>query len=570
MFLHTFKPTIPKKRINDNLHIICHAWPTHSHIVIVYDNTLFEKAGREMSKQTFLKGTLILILAGFITRVLGFINRIVIARFIGEEGVGLYMMAVPTLVLVITITQLGLPVAISKLVAEAEAKGDHRKVKKIMVVSLSITGLLSLLFTPAMILSAPYLANNLFTDNRILLPLLAIAPVVPIVAISSVIRGYFQGKQNMSPAAVSQVLEQVVRISLVAICTSAFLQYGIEYAAAGAMISAVVGELISLIYLATMFKVKKKIKIRRKFFKSVKNGKDTFSQLMGIALPTTGSRLIGSISWFFEPIVVANSLLIAGVATSLATKQYGGLTGYALPLLSLPSFITFSLSTALVPAISEAMAQNKLKLVEHRLQQALRLSIVSGGLSCVLLYVFAEPLMLVMYGSTQSAIFVQVMAPFFIFQYFQGPLQAVLQALDLARAAMINSLIGSTVKTALIFVLATRPSLGIMGAALAIVIGIMLVTMLHFATVIKVVPFTIHIRDYLKSGLTMLASGVAGYLCYENVLIDESLSIRLIFSLLITSLLYCILLFLLKLVEKDEVNRIPYIGKHLVKFIPTK
>ncbi|HZH60124.1 MAG TPA: oligosaccharide flippase family protein, partial [Metabacillus sp.] len=86
-----------------------------------------------MSKQTFLKGTLILILAGFITRVLGFINRIVVARFIGEEGVGLYNMAVPTLVLVITITQLGLPVAISKLVAEAEAQGDHRRIKKILV-----------------------------------------------------------------------------------------------------------------------------------------------------------------------------------------------------------------------------------------------------------------------------------------------------------------------------------------------------------------------------------------------------------------------------------------------------
>lgn len=78
-----------------------------------------------MSK--FLRGTIILLIAGFLTRVLGFINRIVIARFIGEEGVGLYMMAFPTLILVITITQLGLPVAISKNVAEAEAKGDYGK-----------------------------------------------------------------------------------------------------------------------------------------------------------------------------------------------------------------------------------------------------------------------------------------------------------------------------------------------------------------------------------------------------------------------------------------------------------
>ncbi|XQY90832.1 stage V sporulation protein B [Metabacillus sp. HB246100] len=522
-----------------------------------------------MSKQTFLKGTLILIIAGFITRVLGFINRIVVARYIGEEGVGIYMMAVPTLVLAITITQLGLPVAISKLVAEAEAKGDQRKIKKILVVSLTITGTLSLLFTPTMIYLAPYLAE-MFRDSRTVWPLYAVAPVVPIVAISSVIRGYFQGKQNMRPAAISQVIEQVVRISLVAILTSVFLPYGIEYAAAGAMISAVIGELVSLVYLGAMFKVKKKIKIRRNFVKSIQNGKETFQQLMNIALPTSGSRFIGTIGWFFEPIVVANSLAIAGVATALATKQYGGLTGYALPLLTLPSFITFSLSTSLVPAISEAMANNQLKLVEHRLQQAIRLSIVSGGLACVVLYVFAEPLMTVMYGSSQSAIFVQIMAPFFIFHYFQGPLQAVLQALDLAKAAMINSLIGAAVKTALIFALATRPSLGIMGAALAIVIGIMLVTLLHFGTVLKVVPFTIHVKEYVKSFVTMILAGITGYVAYEHLFTNSSLLLKLILSLVLTTLCYCVLLFILRLIEKEEVQRIPYVGAFLAKFLPVK
>ncbi|MDY0396847.1 oligosaccharide flippase family protein [Virgibacillus halophilus] len=83
-----------------------------------------------MSKQTFLQGTLILIFAGMITRFLGFINRLVVARLMGEEGVGLYMMALPTLFLIMSMTQLGLPVAISKRVAEAEAKNDQAKIKK--------------------------------------------------------------------------------------------------------------------------------------------------------------------------------------------------------------------------------------------------------------------------------------------------------------------------------------------------------------------------------------------------------------------------------------------------------
>src|SRR5579875_1490197 len=164
-----------------------------------------------MSK--FLKGTFILLIAGFITRILGFINRIVIARCIGEEGVGLYMMAFPTFILVVTITQMGLPVAISKNVAEAEAKGDFAEIKKILVVSLALTIGLSVIFTPALLLLAPFLSTTLFTDQRIYYPLMAIAPVIPVSAVSSVLRGYFQGRQNMRPAANSQILEQLVRIT---------------------------------------------------------------------------------------------------------------------------------------------------------------------------------------------------------------------------------------------------------------------------------------------------------------------------------------------------------------------
>ncbi|HYK73675.1 MAG TPA: stage V sporulation protein B [Pseudoneobacillus sp.] len=516
-----------------------------------------------MSK--FLKGTIILLLAGFITRILGFINRIVIARFIGEEGVGLYMMAFPTLILVVTITQIGLPVAISKNIAEAEARGDMRKIKKILVVSLATTGFLSLLFTPALLLSAPYLAQTLFTDERIYYPLMAIAPVVPIIAISSVLRGYFQGRQNMKPAAYSQVVEQIVRILLIAVLTKAFIPYGIEYAAAGAMLASVAGELISLIYLVTAFKLKKRFPLRKNFFKNVHSGKQTFKELMSIALPTTGSRMIGSVAWFFEPIVVAHSLAIAGVAATVATKQYGALTGYAMPLLLLPSFVTYSLATSLVPAISEANSNNDKKLIEYRLQQALRFAFVTGGLAVVVLYVLADPLMHLMYGSTNGSYFIRIMAPFFLFYYYQGPLQATLQALNLARAAMINSLIGNIVKTAVIFLLATQPAFGIKGAALGIIVGFVLVTMLHFATVLKRISFTFYIRDYLKTFVVMFISGWLGYFTMGKMNGDYSQLTIVLSAVSLIGITYFILLIGFGLVKKDEIKRIPWIGAPLSK-----
>lgn len=507
-----------------------------------------------MSK--FLKGTFILLIASFITRILGFINRIVVARFIGEEGVGLYMMALPTLFLVITITQMGLPIAISKFVAEADARGDEKKVKRILVVSLSCTFGLSLLFTPVLLVLAPMLSETLFTDSRTIWPLLAIAPIVPVVAISSVLRGYFQGRQNMKPLAFSQVIEQFARIAFIAVLTKAFLPYGIEYAAAGAMLASIIGELISLAYLLTTFKLKKHFKVRKNFFSMAKSGKGTFKELMSIGMPTTGSRLIGNVSWFLEPIVVAQSLAIAGVSTTLATKQYGELTGYALPLLMLPSFVTTSLSTSLVPAVSEAKSLGNYNLIERRLQQSLRVTFITGSLSMVVLFVLAEPILEIMYGSSRAAVFIKFLAPFFILLYCQMPLQSMLQALNLAKAAMINSFIGAFVKIVIIWLLASKESFGIMGAAIGIAAGSILVTFLHFSTILKVIPFTLKIKTYLLPIIIAIISGWSGHYAYFSLFSSHGLHFRLLLSIAVIISVFIAFCILTGVIKMEEIKRI--------------
>ncbi|KKI85072.1 MULTISPECIES: stage V sporulation protein B [Shouchella] len=516
-----------------------------------------------MNKQTFLKGTFILIAAGFITKLLGFINRIVMARMIGAEGVGLYMMAVPTMLLLLTLTQLGLPVAIAKLVAEAEAKGEVGKTKKILAVALAITGSLSIVFTTAILVLAPLVAQTLLTDARALYPLLAVAPIVPIIAVSSVLRGYFQGRQNMKPTAYSQVLEQVVRISLIAVFTAAFMPYGLEYAAAGAMISAGCGELASLLYMLYLFKSHKPFRLRRQFFSTVKSGRKTASQLLAIALPTTGSRLIGTVALFFEPIVVAQSLALAGVATIVATQQYGLLVGYVMPLLTLPTFITYSLSVSLLPSLSEAAANKQKVLIHHRLEQALRMGLLSGGICVVVLYVFASELTVLMYNAPHAASLLQVMAPFALFLYLQGPLAAALQALDYAKASMVNSFIGAIVKTLAIFALASSPSFGIMGAALAIVTGFVLVTLLHIATLAKTTGFVIHAVPMLKLVLLIVITGYAGMQIDTYLFNGLPYAAKALASIAITCMIYVFGILALKLLSKEELKRLPFIKKFM-------
>src|SRR5690606_24542318 len=122
-------------------------------------------------------------------------------------------------------------------------------------------------------------------------------------------------------------------------------------------------------------------------------------------------------------------------------------------------------------------------------------------------------------------------------------------------------------KTAAIFILATRPSLGIMGAALAIVIGMMLVTLLHFSTIVKAISYSFYIKDYLKSGVTMVLSGICGHYFYQLFFVDQSLGVRTLAAIGVTSVIYVIFLFLFKLLTKEEVRRIPIIGPKLASLL---
>ncbi|MGM8212974.1 stage V sporulation protein B [Virgibacillus sp. W0430] len=517
-----------------------------------------------MTKQSFLKGTLILIFAGMITRFLGFINRIVVARLMGEEGVGLYMMALPTLFLVITFAQIGLPVAISKRIAEADAKNDTTKVKKILVVSLVIVTITSIIFTIGMFIAIPYIATTLLTDQRTIYPLMAISPIVPIIAISSVLKGYFQGKQNMKPQSYAQIIEQVIRISCVFMLVKFALPYGVEFAAAGAMISVIIGEFASLVFMLFLFKSKKVVSIRYRFFAYLKDSKDTLRSLFSIALPNTGSKLISSISNFMEPIIVSQSLAIAGVATTVATKQYGELTGYVLPLLFLPTFITHSLSIALVPSIAEAEAKNNKRLIHYRIHQSIRISFASGALATIVLSIFSVTILTYMYGTANASKYLVLMAPFFIMLYIQSPLQAALMALDLAKPAMKNSLIGAACKFIVLFLLASNNDFGIFGVAIAMSVGVVLITLLHLATLYKEIHFSIQIVDLGKMVVLVLLTATIGNSL--KVLFGTTASNVIVFICMLglLTVAYLICLFTLKFITKEELKQIPIIKKWFV------
>ena len=512
-----------------------------------------------MTKQSFLHGTLLLIIAGMITRGLGFINRIVIARLIGEEGVGLYMMALPSLFLMLTLTQIGLPAAISKRIAEANELGDQQKIKQIMTFSFFIIACTSIIFTIIMFFLAPFVANYLMTDERTLYPLYAVLPSISVIAFVSVIKGYFQGMQNMKPQSIAIIIEQVVRIISIYFILTLLTPYGIEFAAAGAMIGVFIGEIVSFFYLFYLFKREKTIPIRKKFVPTLRESKSIRKQLFSIALPNTGSRFISSISNFLEPILVSQSLRIAGLSTVQATRQYGELTGYVMPLLYLPTFITNSLSIALLPSISAADASGNRNLVFYRIHQAIRISFASGALATIILTFFSIPILTQMYGTSNASKYIVIMAPCFLFLYIQAPLQAALFALDLAKYAMHNSFYGSVIKFSLLFVLASNEKFGIFGVVIALNTTIILITLLHLFLLHREINFILKRNDVIKMMLLLLLTGAVTYIFKISFATYLSNVFVLIFIFICLTGIYIVFLLLLRFITREELRQIPFI-----------
>lgn len=465
------------------------------------------------SSQTFMRGTLVLSIAAFINRILGFVSGMFVARVLGAEGIGLLMMAHPLVPLVITITELGLPVAISKLVAEADARGEETKVRRILHVSLTVTGTLSILLTTASLLGSEWIASIMLSDQRAYYAMLAITPIAPIIAVSAVLKGYFRGKQRMQTIAASDVLEYTVQIACVLALVHLLMPYGIAYAAAGAVAASVISELTSLTFLALAYKFRGETKHPGETWTAhLRTGRATLAELLKIGLPTTGNGVISSVYGAFQPLLITSTLAVAGIGTAMATKQFGLLAGYAFPLLFMPSFITHSLSTALIPAISEASVNKNSRLIHERMDQAMRLGLIIGAPATVILFIWATPLTTLIYNAPEAGPLLRILAPMFFFHYFDAPLHAILLGLGRANLSLRNYLITTILKTLAIFILGS--DLGIAGVAYGIGIGIVIQAILNFYSVSNTVGFYADIRPYFKVSLSMLVMAAAGHWGY--------------------------------------------------------
>ncbi|WP_379160968.1 stage V sporulation protein B [Paenibacillus sp. sgz5001063] len=530
-----------------------------------------------MRKQSFIQGTLILLAAGIINRMLGFIPRIILPRVIGAEGVGLYQLGYPFFIVLVTIITGGIPLAIAKMVAEAEGEGRPEESKRILHTGLSLSLGLGVFFTLLSLFGASWVSSVVLTDNRVYYTFISMTPMIAIVAVSAIYRGYFQGRQNMIPSALSSVLESVIRIVFMLWFSWLLLPRGIAYAAAGAMLGVTVGEVVGMLALLWQyyFIVKKDKKTGLsltsdssepapgKALHSISSNRDLsiLKRLIRISVPVTAGRLVGSFSYLLESIITARSLAFAGIATAAATAQYGSLQGMVIPLLLLPGVLSSSLAVSLVPSLSEAAARHDLPTIHKRMHQALRLAMVTGAPFAAVMYIFAVPLCTLMYGNADTAPMLRMMAPFALFLYVQAPLQAALQAMERPGRALVNTLIGAVIKILLILGLASQPEYGIYGAIIAIIVNSILVTLLHGISVIRLVSLSLRLADPLKTFAAMIIMAAGMSYIYTSVPIASVQWVQFLLASCSGMAIYFGICLLSGLISVHDLDRVPFFKK---------
>lgn len=429
-----------------------------------------------MKKNKFIKSTFILLIGGFFTKLLGMLIKMTMSRMLGSEGIGIYMLIMPTFSLFISIAQFGFPVAISKLVAE-----DNKNNKNLVFGIIPISLFINIFIIILLMFTSSFLSNNLLHEPRSYYALLSIGLVLPFISISSIIRGYFFGKERMWPHVISNLTEDVVRLITIIIGIPIFLSKGVEFAVAFVVISNILSELTSILILFLF--IPKSFKLEKK---DIFPNKSNVKEIMKISIPTTFGRLIGNIGYFFEPIILTTFLLKSGYDNNYIVNEYGILSGYVIPLILLPSFFTMAISQALIPVVSNSYANNKKEMVKRKIIQAISFSLLIGIPITILFEVFPEYFLRLIYNTNQGISYLRILAPICILQYIQAPLASSLQAMGKAKDAMMSSVIGVIIRTTLLMI-GCNIKIGMWGLVIATSINIIFVTIHQIKKVRKYV-----------------------------------------------------------------------------------
>lgn len=512
-----------------------------------------------MPKRTFVYGATILLSANLLNRVLGFIYQYLIMNNIGSEAYGLFNMVFPIYMLALVLTTAGIPLAIAKMVSEEVSLGHILQARSIFHVALWLLSISGAIVSIGLYYLTPYLAHRIFPDPRVLNIFLICTPAIFIVSISSVFRGYFQGLQNMVPTAISQIFEQIVRVTVGYTAASRLLDSGVEWAAAGLALGMLLGELVGLLTIIFQYQ-RTKVQSRGEGPKATYTVRHILGKLWYLASPVTVGRLLSTGLSALDAMLIPQRLQAAGYAAREATTLFGQLGGSAFTLLTFPSVFTFALATSLVPSISEAAAQRRFNVVRARSAEAIRLTILIGIPCLIILFYFARPLTS-FFKSTEIAPILRILAIGGIFSYIQQTTTGILQGLGKVQLPVLHSIAAAIIRIPFLIYLTGLPQWGLRGTAWAFTLGFFITAALNLMAIVRQTGMPL---DLLRFVLQPISGAIGMLLIFH--LLDPILGGHLtgyVCEFSIGLALYGVILCINGGVTYSDLQRLPWIGKYL-------
>jgi stage V sporulation protein B len=436
---------------------------------------------QEQRRESLVQGIAVLGAAGFVAKLLGAAYRIPLTRLIGAEGVGIYQLAYPVYVTLLSVARAGIPVAVSKLVAEYRALGRDRHARRVFWLSLYLLGASGLLFSLVLGLGSSAAARWL-GDPRAALALAAVAPAILLVAVGSAFRGYFQGLRLMTPSAIADVVEQLVRVVLILGLAWLLAPRGVEVAAAGAAGAAVAGSLASLAYVVAFY-----LRSGRRMLSPGAaprgEGRILARRILALGIPVAAASLALPLMGFLDAVIVQNRLRVAGFSLREATTLYGRLTGLAMTLVNLPAVVATAISANMVPWISQAHATRSRQELVRRASLGIRACCLLSVPAGAGLLMLAEPITTLLYADPLAGPVLAWVSPAVLFLNLYLVTTSILQGMGMPALPIYHIAAGAVAKVVTSYLLTAIPAWNVRGAALGSVLAYLVAASLNLQAV---------------------------------------------------------------------------------------
>ncbi|WP_088104293.1 putative polysaccharide biosynthesis protein [Halalkalibacter urbisdiaboli] len=515
---------------------------------------------------TFLKGALWITIATFLSKLLGSFFRIPLQNIAGNEVLGIFSVVYPVYMTILTVTVAGIPLAISKLISEARAHGRHDEVA-IIFRTASMLGIIfgvvsfALMYGFADFISAQ-LGGTYAKPSIIVVSFTLIA--APYMA---VYRGFFQGFEDMVPTALSQVIEQFVRVILIVVAAIYFTRKAFSYdiVAGGVMIGSIIGVLFSLVYLRTVFSRRKLLAKQRPTYNWTLF-KQWSKRILLVSLPICFGALTMALLNVVDSFTIPRQLVSLGSSEREVTDLYG-IYGRGQALVQIAVVFASALILPLIPAITKALAINDQTKASDIINRANLFTHLTSWPAAVGLVVLTYPLNFVLFGDYLGSDVLAVMSASSLFTAFSVLTTGMLQGANRETAAAIIVLVSSALKIVLNILLVAE--YGIMGAAISTLVIYMLVTLLNVIVLYRTIPFRLIQREHIVFiGSSAVMGGVL-YLPVVIMLVNEwsrlSSLLMVGFSIGVGGLIYFALVVVLKGLDRSMLQSLPLVSKLIKK-----